>query len=347
MSPSDALLNEFKGNFLATGVGSLPHADARQALDLVFDCFGFHVPFWPQLPRRSFLENMYVQFGGAFPGLKIDEASKSVWVDTQDASYLAQLEECFNKTQAADVDHFAINRSCAEGLHLFASRLKGMSWQGWAKAQVIGPLSLGLTLLDENKSPILYNAELSELLPVFLSLKAAWLIRTLRVHAKTKVIIFIDEPYLVAVGTSAMSLARVDIIEKINQVVRLIHADGALAGIHCCGNTDWEMVLETDIDIVNFDAHGYLDRVLLYEKTFASFLKRGGIPAIGIIPTSEEALAPDIASRSAETLLRHPGLLKNGALITTSCGCNGLSEKSARFAHEACAEVAERLRAEF
>jgi len=39
--------------------------------------------------------------------------------------------------------------------------------------------------------------------------------------------------------------------------------------------------------------------------------------------------------------------LKNGALITTSCGCSGLSEELSQKAHGLCVELAERLRREF
>jgi len=306
-------LDDIKNNFTATGVGSLPFSNAGEALDLVFDTLDFHIPFWPQLPRRSFYENMYVQFSENFPGFKIDEVSKSVWVDTSSNDYIGQLEECFNKTQSADLDYFAVTKPYAEALHLFSHRLMGASWQGWVKAQVIGPLSLGLSLLDENKNPVIYNPELSELLPLFLSMKAAWIIRALKVHAKTKIIIFIDEPYLVAVGTSQCSLPKADIVDKINQVVRVIHESGALAGIHCCGNTDWELIMSSDIDILNFDAYGYLDKLVIYERALEAFLEKGSMPAIGIVTTNEDLLVPDFAGCAFDILKKHPRLLKNGA----------------------------------
>lgn len=343
-----SLLSDIKGNFLATGVGSLPHSDALSALNLVFDTLGSDVPFWPQLPRRAFSENMYAQFCERLPGFTLDEAAKSVWVDTAGESYIMQLEDCFNKTQSGDVDYFAISRGFAEGLHVFSRRLSGLNWQGWAKAQVIGPVSLGLSLADENKNPIIFNAELSDLLPQFLAMKASWIIRFLKERSGARVIIFIDEPYLVAVGTSQCSLPRENIIEKINSVVSAIHDNGALAGIHCCGNTDWEMVMETGVDIINFDAFGYLDKILLYEEPLSLFLKRGGIPAPGIVPTNEEALStPDLAEKLFDILRKRPALLKNGALITTSCGCNGLSQDAALSAHKMCVELAGKLKAEF
>lgn len=342
----NGFLGELKNNFLATGVGSLPSQDPRSAVNLVFDALSYHIPFWPQLPRMSFYENMYVQFSEKLPGVVVDEVEKTISVMTQGQAYTDALEECFNKCQAGDVDHFAISRPYAQGLYVMSQRLMGLNWQGWVKAQVIGPFSLGLSLMDEKKNPILYNAELAELLPLFLALKASWIIGQLKVHAKTKVIIFIDEPYLVAVGASQNTLSRRQIIDKMNAIVGVIHGNGALAGIHCCGNTDWDLVMATDIDILSFDAYGYLDKILLYERALMSFFKRGGIPAIGIVPTTDEPGPEGEAERLFQTLMKHKNLLSNGALITTSCGCSGLSEGHAKRALELSVELAERLKGE-
>ncbi len=340
-------LSEIKNNFLATSVGSLSFQDSGSAVNFVFDTFANHIPFWPQMPQRSFYENMYVQFSQKLPGVRIDEAQKSIGVNTQGQTFIAELEECFNKYQAADLDYFAISPSYAQGLYLFSKRLMGLNWQGWVKAQVIGPLSLGLSLLDENKNPILYHTELAELLPLFLALKASWIVKQIKVHAKTKIIIFIDEPYLVAMGTSQCSLRPEAIVEKINHMVGVIHDSGALAGLHCCGNTDWELVMATDIDILNFDAYGYLDKLVLYEKSLASFLRKGRILALGIVPNNNDLLKDDLGDYLLQILRKRPHLLKNGALITTSCGCSALSQDLTAKAHSLCVELAERLRKEF
>jgi hypothetical protein len=337
------LLAELKNKFLATGVGSLPHLDARDAIDFVFRVLSHHLPFWPQLPRRSFYENMYVQFSEKLPGLCIDESAKTIGINTQSRTYLAEMEACFHKIEAKEADYFAISRSYAEGLYLLTERLKDNSF-GFVKAQLIGPLSLGLSLLDENKNPILYNPEFEELLPAFLSLKAAWIIKKIKeANAGTKIIIFIDEPYLVAVGTSQCSLPREAIQAKINQLVSLIHDNGALAGLHCCGNTDWELVMATDIDILNFDAYGYLDKIFLYETALAAFLKKGRIPAIGIVPNNEDLLEAGLEDQLLDMLQQHASFLKNGALITTSCGCSGLSKELTKKAHKLSVGLAERL----
>jgi hypothetical protein len=340
-------LGELKKSFLVTGVGSLPQKDALSAINFVFEALSYQIPFWPQLPQKSFLENMYVQFSEKFPGLVVDEAQKTVSVNTDGQPYMDALEECFNKVQADDVDYFSLSNGHAQSFHLFTQRLMALGWQGWVKAQIIGPFSFGLSLLDQNKKPILYNPELTELLPLFLSLKVSWMIRQIKVHVKTKIIIFIDEPYLVAVGTDQNTLTRQQVVDKINIVVRLIHANGALAGLHCCGNTDWDLVLSTEIDILNFDAYGYFDKIALYEKSLLAFLKKGGMPALGIVPTNDDLLTEGLEDKLFDVLKKHSKFLTNGALITPSCGLSGLSEAVSKTAIDMCVRLAERLKAEF
>ncbi len=340
------LLQGLQGKYLATGVGSLPHADAGAAVRDVFQTLGAHIPFWPQLPRRSFQENMYVQFAGQLPGLVVDEGAKSIRVVADGDKFLADFEHCFTKIQEADASAFAIDRGAALGLYLFLDELKKNKNAGWVKAQLIGPLSLGLTLLDQDKNPILYHPELRQILAPLLALKAAWLVKQLRGATKRRPIIFIDEPYLVAVGTSACSLPRPEIIAMIDRVAEAIHEAGALAGIHCCGNTDWDMVLAADIDIVNFDAWGYLDKVVLYDGAVKEFLKKGGVPAIGIIPNTDVLKERGLEDKIMSMLRAHKTMWEKGALITTSCGCSGLTEALSRDAHEMSARVAGRLASE-
>ncbi len=332
--------------FLATGVGSLSQQDPKEAVDLVLDVLGQHVPFWPQLPRADFRENMYVQFCEQLPGAVVDLAGKTIRMDLQQDRYPEDLEACFQNIQEGNLDYFSISRDVAAGLYGLTDRLSEASWQGMVKGQLIGPLSLALSLLDEKKQPILYNAELREILPSYLAMKAAWLVRQLKVHSRTEVIVFVDEPYLVAVGTNQCSLPKRDIIAMINRVVEAIHADGAMAGLHCCGNTDWGLVMETDIDILNFDAYGYGDKFFLYGKSVTEFLKKGGIPALGIVPNTGELLGKDVVEDAWKRLAPYRKFLENGALITTSCGCSGLAEDLTRRALASCVDVARRLEKE-
>jgi hypothetical protein len=127
-----------------------------------------------------------------------------------------------------------------------------------------------------------------------------------------------------------------------------------LKGIHCCGNTDWSVLLSTNLNILSFDAYSYLETLSLYPKELKAFLERGGILAWGIVPTSE-----DVLKEEAESLVRRfkegvETLSKNGidqtllqrAIITPSCGTASLSIPLSERVCHLTAEVSKRLRGE-
>ena len=142
--------------------------------------------------------------------------------------------------------------------------------------------------------------------------------------------------------------------EKLNEIIDAIHELGGIAGIHCCGNADWTMIFNTRADIVNFDAFGYMERVLLYAGDVKRFCERGGALAWGIVPTgvftqkeSTERLVSRLdegmkqlekAGIARETLLRQ-------CLITPSCGMGSLSEERSLDILRQLREVSDRMQA--
>ena len=57
---------------LPTIIGSMPHTDPEAACAQV-EHYLRDVPAWPQLPKRSYLENMYVQFSQGFPSIVVKD----------------------------------------------------------------------------------------------------------------------------------------------------------------------------------------------------------------------------------------------------------------------------------
>jgi hypothetical protein len=63
-------------NCQTTAMGIMPHTDIERALEVALS---LDIPFWPQLPKVSYFEDMYVQALENFPGVKIDSVNQSVW----------------------------------------------------------------------------------------------------------------------------------------------------------------------------------------------------------------------------------------------------------------------------
>lgn len=346
--PASAYKAEFKPGLRATAVGSMPQADPQAAWEMVNNALPA-IPVWPQLPNRSFRENMYVQYSEGFPGVVV-QGEDRIYVD-RGRSLDEGLERLYLAYLQNDLDSYAITPQCAAGLHqmLSADLREAVA----VKGQVTGPISWGLSVTDQSRRPILYDEVLADALAKHLRLKAAWEERSLSA-LNPQTIIFVDEPYLSALGSAFVSVSRGQVIGLLEEVLAGIQG---LKGVHCCGNTDWSVLLDTSIDILNFDAYNYAESLSLYPDQVRAFLDRGGIIAWGIVPNEEKGIeaetAESLASRLEEAmgLLVRKGisrdLLSKRCLITPSCGLGGLSPALAGRALQLAASLSSTLRARF
>lgn len=324
---------KLEGHFLTTGIGSIPYRDAKKSAEEI--CEHFDIPFWPQLPKRGFKENMYVQFSEGLPFTIIDEKNKKIYVDTsKDLSEgLAKIYEVYI---SGHYDSLGLTKEFSEGFYVFLDIAKKYK-KKYIKGQVTGPLSFGLSVVDEKGKSIIYHESLKDALLKLLEIKALWQIEKLK-DVSEEVVIFIDEPYLTGFGSSYVSIERQDIIAMLQSMKEAIHKKGALCGVHCCGNTDWSILVDAGIDIINFDAYSYMESLLLYTTQIGSFLKKGGYVAWGIVPTGEVVLK-ETAESLSQKLSAHieklekkkipKDLIISHSLLTPSCGMGTLSENLA------------------
>jgi len=341
---------EFAPRCLATAVGSMPHKDPQETVDLVLRHLPV-IPDWPQLPRRSFRENMYVQYGERFPGLVVDMDREKVLVDRARAD--AELEGLYLAYLEDQVEEWGISAEYAAGLHVFLGQKGSFVGSLAVKGQVTGPISMGLQVTDRDLRPILYDEILADALAKHLRLKATWMERQLR-RLRDTAIVFVDEPYLSTFGSAFISLSREQVIAALEEVFAGLTC---LKGVHCCGNTDWSVLLETSVQILNVDAYNYAESLSLYPEAVRSFLQRGGIVAWGIVPQDEVGIAAATVEGLVERLEEAWGLLTAkgialddiipAALITPSCGLGSVSPQMAVRALELTAAVSESVREKY
>jgi len=324
------------------GGGSVPHTDPDAACRLILDTLD--IPTWPQLPRLSFRENMYVQFSERFPGVVL--ADERIYVDrSQDLD--PQLEQLYLAYLGDDLTYGTISREYAAGLHRFLRIDVGRPPA--VKGQVTGPVSWGLTVVDQDRRPVLYDDILAEAVAKHLRLKAAWMERELR-RLSPETIIFIDEPYMSSFGSAYISLERDQAIDLMAEVLAGIKG---LKGVHCCGNTDWSLLLATPIDILHLDAYDYAESLALYPDEAQAFLARGGLIGWGIVPARDriwEETAASLVDRfeAALGLLVAKGIHRDdllaAALISPSCGCGSLKVETAEQVLRLTAELSKALK---
>ena len=330
---------------LPTIIGSMPHTDPQAACSGIVHYLR-DIPSWPQLPKRSFLENMYVQYSQGFPGVVVEE--NRIYVDrSQDLT--KPLGEFYTAYLENNTDKYPISPDYAAGLHRFLT-LNNLSPLA-VKGQVTGPVTWGLTVADENKRAIIYDDVLGDVVPKLLRLKASWQEKRLSQLSKNT-IIFVDEPYMAAFGSVGVMLSKEQVISLEEEVFGGIRG---LKGVHCCGNTDWSVLLETSADIISFDTYNYAQSLTLYPSQVKKFLDRGGAIAWGIVPNDEESVEKETAASLNDRLeeamapftrvgIPFQQLIEQG-LLTPSCGLGSMAtEEAADRVLELLAELSARIR---
>jgi methionine synthase II (cobalamin-independent) len=278
-----------------------------------------------------------------------------------DAAFMSFYEHYLQAIEMAEMpleDPFGISPHYARGFHAFLEILTKITYNPAAlKGHITGPITLATSITDQEGKGAYFDSRLREVVVKTLSLKARWQIHQLR-RFGSPVIVFIDEPSLAAYGSSAfLGISEEDVKADIQEIVELIHAEGGLAGLHCCENTDWGLLMRTDIDILSFDAYGFFDRLVLYARDLADFLNRGKVLAWGLIPTGS---ADDITAETASALADRwhsyvkelsssgidPQSVFSQSLITPSCGTGSLSPELAERVMELLGSASEILQGE-
>jgi methionine synthase II (cobalamin-independent) len=353
-------MENFKANGLPLLIGSLPMDSHEQAVQLVLDHTP-DIPLWVQLPVYR-EEGMIDQFLPGLPGFSpgnrkniLDTASPGF-----DEAFVAFFEDYLCVVESPDQlggSRFALAGTRAKGFVEFLKQVDRKHTPFIAlKGQVTGPVTFGTGVKDENDRAVFYNDQLRDAVIKKLAMNARWQAREFSRRGSTPVI-FLDEPALAGFGTSAyITITREDVTRSIAEIVREIHAENGLAGVHVCANTQWDMLLESDIDIISFDAFSFFDKFILYPEKIKTYFDQGRILAWGIVPTHK---AEVIAAQTTQGLIQllHSQMdelsQKTGvdkktvisqAFITPSCGTGSLDIGSARKVLNLTREVSNAFR---
>lgn len=281
-------LMPFDGNLITTGMGILPHKDMERALKLAMSV---DIPFWPQLPRMSFFEDMYVQASENFPGIVLEPENLNIWLNTE--KFYNELENAL--ARFSDDDFFRMSPEFSATYHSFLSQ--DLSSFVSIRGQLEGPVSFGLKVLNEDKKPIIFSEEVRSILFDFMARRANVQLKELKEKNKNA-FMFIDEPGLQYIFSSVSGytndMARADFEGFFNQIEHP-------RGIHLCGNPDWDFLLNLDIDILSFNAYNCGDIFIKYRSSIKRFLDRGGIIGWGLIPANYD----EFKKESLEGLVHH------------------------------------------
>jgi len=334
------------GNLLTTAMAVMPHKDVSRALQVALS---LDIPYWPQLPKVSYYEDMYVQASEHFPGVVLDLEKRTLRFSME--KFIGDFEETMRHFD--DPEYFDISETYSVVYRRFLQL--DLSGQMAIRGQLEGPISFGMNVLDQDGRPILFDDSVRPFLLEVLAKRAN--IQLVRLKKKNaNAFMYIDEPGLQFLF-SAMSgysdqAARGD-LEKFFSLIERPR------GVHLCGNPDWDFLLALDLDILSLDVYTNGEVFASYARSIGKFLGRGGIISWGIVPTNFEPFEKESLDSLEQmltevwTTLHKKGIdlefLLSRSLLSpaTCCLVNPDAEKTVEKAFQTVKDLSARLREKF
>ena len=279
----------FEARCGTTAMGIMPHRTVERALELALK---LDIPFWPQLPKVSLYEDMYVQTSQNFPGIAIDFNKGRLSFDT--VRFEQELDAYFVRMDVPET--FALTAQYSTVFHEFLSKeLQGCKA---IRGQVTGPVSFGFKVLDENLKPIVYNDEVRTVLFDFVQKKANIQYRELK-ERNPNAFVWLDEPGLGYVFSGLSGYNEQQARDHYHDFVQGLEGP---KGLHLCAEVNLPYLVELGVEILSFDAYqiGFMPKE--YAGSVAEFIKKGGVISWGIVPTESTVLAMQTPETLAATL---------------------------------------------
>ncbi len=177
-----------------TLVGSMPHRDRGEAIDLVIRTAP-EIPVWPQLSNYK-SEQMMVQYLEGLPGVPDDFRVKTDAAEFDAELYSFYEEYLEVETGSKDLlsSRFKMGSETGKTFFQFMDALSRTNLSCKAvKGQIVGPFTLLSGLKDHQDRALLYDERFLDVAAKHLAMKAKWQIRQLE-SLGYPVILFLDEP---------------------------------------------------------------------------------------------------------------------------------------------------------
>ncbi|MEU0072602.1 methionine synthase [Streptomyces sp. NPDC006332] len=319
----------------ATGIGSMPGGDAREAAKTVTGSFE-DFPFLAELPARG-------------PGADMIGRTAGLLVEL----YARVEPSGWRIGDRPGRDTRRARSWLGEDLDALEEFTQG--YQGPLKVQAVGPWTLAAALELRNGEVALSDAGACRDL-------TASLAEGLRLHLEevrrripgAQAVLQLDEPSLVAVLRGQVKSASgyrthraVDrqVVEAALRDVARVHGDGPVVVHSCAPDVPFALLRRAGADAISFDFSLLTERD---DDAIGEAVEAGTRLFAGVVPGTDGPLSDPAGSvMGVRTLWRrlglHPGLLTEAVTVTPACGLAGASPAYAREALAHCVRAARSL----
>jgi hypothetical protein len=247
---------------LGTSIGTLPHVDPHEAARFVI-ARQPRLPAVPSLPNRSLLERRVPQAAWGIDGVSV----------MPDGSLALDHARVVPGSPVTDAE---FTGEPFAGLRAFVAALA--DWEGPAKFQLTGPVTLGVALHVAG----IDAADAFRLAGSVVQDRARNLVRFISERAPgVQPVVFVDEPSLRAVADPSFPLGAEAAVDMVSSVLATLEP-GAVTGLRCGGDADWQLMQEAGPQILAVPAN---DDLAAQAGALDRFLESGGWVAWAAVTT--------------------------------------------------------------
>ena len=320
----------------ATGIGSLPGTDIREALRLVLGELP-DLPHVPELPARGPGADLI----GRAAGLLVDTP-----VDLQPAGWRLVDRPSADERRARSL--------LGEDLDV-AEELAGQQ-HGPFKMQVAGPWTLSASLELSRGERALHDPGAVRDIVASLAEGVARLLADVRKRLpQARLILQIDEPSLPAVlrgrvptqtGYGTLRSVEPNVVRDGLRIVLDAAGPDVTVLVHCCApDIPIPLLRAAGAAVISLDLAAVGERA---DEALGQVVEAGGGLLLGVVPATDARLSdPATTVAPVRQLWRRLGLpvetLAEAVVVTPTCGMAGASPGHARAAMARCREAARRL----
>lgn len=327
--------------WVATGIGSLPGTDPREAARIVAG----ELPDWPHLPELP-ARGVGADMIGRAMGL-LSEVSPEFAVETSPDGWRRTARPGKDLRRAAAL----FQQDCDAAEEQFAAH------SGRFTVALAGPWTLAATVTDARGERSLRDrGYVSDLCRAHGEAAAALVRRFARMLPRAQVVVSVDEPMLLAVhqGTLPFSsgyrrhspVGEGELSRGLQLTRDAVRAAGGLMATHTCAAPVWPVLRDLRPDLVS------LDITLLRQRDtedFGTWLETGAGTMWGVWPTAGPARRDEVDQgvRAITGWLHRLGLrpsaMPGPGAVSPRCGLAGATGPQARAAMAGIRDVARRL----
>ena len=249
-----------------------------------------NIPFLAELPNIDSNDCTIFNTIQNIPGIRYE--NKKLLIDSNTTSSffkaLQSLDIVFNTDDASILDEYY---SDSPFFTMYTEMIKRIKPK-YTIVKLLGPFSLADTIFNVNTSNIIKEKSYRKYIVEAIGTKALWYINKIKsISPNTKLILLFDEPLLYKFGTlkrTDNTIPKEVIVSLFTKLYQKIQKSGGLVGIQSFSKCNWQLVLESKVNLISIDAYNNPNCLNLVTEELRHFLARGGYINWAIVPTNTE-----------------------------------------------------------